>query len=164
MTPETNPMVIILAGISGSGKTTLSKQLCAASQTPFAVVSADDYMTDAEGNWCFDPTRLSTVHSRCQSAFHEALDAKIPLVIVDNTNLQDAHREPYIDRALQCGYTVRLIVLDTDIDTASKRNVHGVPRHTLANQKRRLDRDPGVYTLSYESLPVVKRDLLPEKV
>lgn len=141
--------VFIMAGINGSGKSTTAARV--QKEFPSAViVSADNYMVDESGKWQFDPAKLGLCHSLCQEAFHEALNNKIPVVIVDNTNLCHEHRWVYEKHALERGYDVTVFVHDTDVDIAVKRNIHGVPRHTLENQKRKLDLAPGVYNLSFD--------------
>jgi len=145
--------VYILAGINGSGKSTAAAKIIK-DHPKGVVVSADKYMVDAKGKWLFDPTRLGLCHSLCQEAFHEALHENQETIVVDNTNLCHDHRWVYAQHALSKGYDVTILVFDTEIETALKRNVHGVPRHTLENQKRKLDLAPGIYNLTFDPLKV----------
>jgi predicted kinase len=141
--------VYLMVGVSGSGKSTAAKKL--AEEIPDTViVSADHHMVDATGKWSFDPTRLSVCHATCQERFHDAIKRGVSTIIVDNTNLISEHRAVYTDHALQNGYSVTLLVFDIDIETALKRNVHGVPRHTLEAQHRKLDLKPGIYQITYD--------------
>jgi len=142
--------VYILCGIEGSGKTTAAKKL--ATEDPGAttrIVSADDYMVNDRGEREFDPKRLSENHGKCQAAFHDAIKQGIERIIVDNTNLVASHRDIYVSHALQNGYDVVTMVFDTSIETAAARNVHGVPLHTLEMQRKKLDLEPGIYTLGF---------------
>lgn len=153
MTDHIAKRVIILVGISGSGKTTCVSALrdsCAKSNLSFASVSADDHMIDDAGNWKFDPARLGICHSICQEEYHSALKDKIDVIAVDNTNLCYEHRQAYEKAALEAGYDVMLKVLDVPLEVALERNKHGVPRHTLINQKNKLDIRPGVYHITYQ--------------
>lgn len=107
-------------------------------------------MVDDAGEWNFDPTKLGICHSLCQEKFHAALRSKIANILVDNTNLVNEHRVMYVEHALAAGYEVITLVFDTDIDTALSRNIHQVPRHTLENQRKKLDLKPGIYTQTFE--------------
>jgi predicted kinase len=143
--------VYLMVGISGSGKSTAAKKLT--KEIPDSViVSADHHMVDATSKWSFDPTRLSLCHAICQERFHDAISRGVSTIIVDNTNLVSDHRAVYIDHALQNGYSVTILVFDIDIETALKRNVHGVPRHTLEAQRKKLDLKPGIYQMTYDPL------------
>ena len=145
--------VYILCGISGSGKstaaTTVTRDLPA---EEYAIVSADKHMVDRSGKWQFDPTRLSLCHSICQEELYTALYAEVPIILVDNTNLVQMHRQLYIDAALKFGYEVTILVFDIETEVALKRNIHGVPRHTLETQRRKLDIAPGIYHITYEPI------------
>ena len=75
--------VTILRGVPGSGKSTLAKSLDG------AIVSADNYMTDCDGNYKFDPTRLPYAHGECLSEFmRHMLEWGTPFVTVDNRALE----------------------------------------------------------------------------
>ena len=149
-----NRTVYLMAGISGSGKTRASRELIKGREALSEIISADDFMVDASGKWYFDPTKLSLCHSQCQENFHAALKRGKEVIIIDNPNLVRAHRDIYQDHALAAGYDVVTLVFDVDIPVALKRTVHGVPRHTLENQKRKLDLRPGIYRVTYESTAV----------
>lgn len=150
---EPRKLLYILAGINGSGKSTAAKKITEdMAPGSFKIVSADHYMVNEAGAWQFDPTKLGTCHSKCQEDFHKAISQQVQTIIVDNTSLVHEHRWIYAEHALAAGYDVTLLVFDTDIETALKRNIHGVPRHTLENQKRKLDLAPGIYTMTFDPM------------
>ena len=85
---KTSRTTFILRGMSGGGKSTLAETLCSA-MTNAVVCSADSYMYDDDGNYCFKPELLQDAHQMCWDLFLESLDDdEIDGIIVDNTNMQ----------------------------------------------------------------------------
>lgn len=131
--------MIILRGISGAGKSTYVKK-----NFPDAVVcSADTYFVDQDGNYNFDPSKLGHAHNHCQNSFKHALDRNQPLVVVDNTNTTMREMKPYLQMAKDHGYDVEVVRIETPLDVASRRNVHGVPYDAVKRMKGRTVDFPG---------------------
>jgi predicted kinase len=134
--------VVILRGISGSGKSTY-----VARNFPSAhVCSADRYFVDVLGdgtNYNFDPRKLNEAHQWCMRSFIEALTmTNVPLIVVDNTNCQLWEFMGYVQIAQALGCKVEIIRMDTPVHVAAKRNVHGVPMHSVENMHRRFQNIP----------------------
>lgn len=126
--------VVIMRGASGSGKSTYVKK-----HFPDAVVcSADSYFVDSEGNYNFDPTKLGDAHGQCKRSFKDALDRSQPLVVVDNTNTTLRELQPYLQMAKAHGYEVEVVRVETPLDVAAARNVHGVPFDAVKRMKGRM--------------------------
>jgi predicted kinase len=74
-------------------------------------------------------------HARNFQKFALALADARDVVIVDNTNLREEHREPYVKLARAFGYQVEMPVVGEFTEEACKtyaaRNVHGVPLEGL---------------------------------
>jgi predicted ABC-type ATPase len=73
-------MFYIIRGVPGSGKSTLARKLA-----PNAAFEADTYMVDSDGNYAFDPKKLSEVHQKCYEAVRNALLNGTENVAVANT-------------------------------------------------------------------------------
>ena len=115
--------LVLLCGISGSGKTTYG-----AEHFPGAViVSADDGMKE-NGVYKFRGSLLQEAHGACFRRVIESLQAQLPLVVVDNTNITIDAAAPYVTAGEAYGYKVRLICLKVDPKIAGPRNVHRVPQ------------------------------------
>ena len=59
----------IVRGIPGSGKSTFAKKLLQQGKVQ-QHLEADEFMTDKNGDYKFDPTILQKCHQQCQSFFH----------------------------------------------------------------------------------------------
>ena len=162
--------VIIMVGLPGSGKSTYIKTILR--EHPYAeIFSADDYMIDTIGNYHFDPNRLGACHSAClyeftnkitfedrnDNLFNSDYDSvHDSVLIVDNTNLTNIERAPYISLALAFEYEVEVITVQakglTMADLA-KRNVHGVSEETL---QRMVDKQDAELWAPWKYNPRVK--------
>jgi predicted ABC-type ATPase len=151
--------VKILSGVSGSGKSTYAKQLQAMfhvqNPTFSVVVSADDFFM-VDGEYRFNPAKLSEAHASCFRSFIEAMQevhthtycdnsfVNLPndLVIVDNTNTTTDEIAPYVLGALAFGYEPEIITITTanlyDLSVVAARNKHGVPSQSIMKQHERI--------------------------
>jgi len=130
-------ILYIIRGLPGSGKTTLARVLA-----PYYNVSADDFMVDEEGNFCFDPERLGEVHKRCEIQVIEWMTQGHSVIAVHNTFGHLDHAKPYIDMASRYGYTP--VLLEAQGNFTSE---HGVPAQTI---KRMVATWDDTKTLYYE--------------
>lgn len=129
--------LLILRGISGAGKSTFVKKV----QTRFPSLvhaSADFVHLDGAGVYRFDPSKLSEGHNHCFRTAVEAMQRLENMVVVDNTNTQTWEMAPYILAGQAYGYKIHLIRLTVAVDVAAKRNVHGVPFHSICKMAERF--------------------------
>jgi hypothetical protein len=140
--------VIILRGVSGAGKSFLAEKLYTESiarggRPSIAVVSADHFMVDGQGEYAFDPRRLQECHGKCLARFINMAQAAVgdngtDCIIVDNTNATLWEVSPYINVALAYGHTVRVITLICDLRVAHERSQHGTPAKVLLAKDAQL--------------------------
>lgn len=132
MTPNRNTdrLVFILQGVSGAGKSTLARQKKALNErngVATVIVSADDFFVQADGTYVHNREKLGEAHAQCRARFLAALGAA-PVIIVDNTNMTDSTRAPYVDAATTAGYeVVHLLVGSLDVaftKFAADRSTH----------------------------------------
>ena len=127
-------MVIILRGPSGAGKSTY-----AAKTYPGAIkVSADDFFM-VDGEYKFDPTKLSKAHGACMRKFIEAVQKPDVTIVVDNTNTTLAEVAPYAAAALAFDHELEIVTFVGDYIKAAKRNVHLVPATTVMAMAQRIE-------------------------
>jgi predicted ABC-type ATPase len=136
--------VVVLRGISGSGKSTLAQELVQKTPASIAWVSADQYFTDEDGGYHFDPAKLGEAHGYCLRQFVANLQldsdygVKNSLVIVDNTNTTVAEAAPYMALAAAYGFDALLVTLDVPVAEAIGRGIHFVPATTVEAQFWRI--------------------------
>ena len=121
-------IVYIMEGPSGSGKSTVAEILAGDVGT---IHSTDHYfMVDDE--YQFDPGLLGEYHERNLDAFSQSLQEGVPIVICDNTNSRQWHREPYARVAKEAGYLVAYVAMPhVSSETLAARSTHGVPAETI---------------------------------
>ena len=154
--------VILLVGCSGSGKSTYAH-----GHFPDAlVVSADHYFEElaASTNQSFEEVwnlwQLGSAHSLCQQRFLNAISKKVPIVIVDNTNVRRADRQRYIKMAKDLGGETELHVfspwihgepppspkkIKAYVKLCHGRNTHGVPLEIVEQQFGHMEMPSGIF-------------------
>jgi predicted kinase len=129
-----NKQIILLRSVSGAGKSTFAKLLT--SRIGWVSVCADDYFTDADGNYNFDATKLSNAHAECKVNFMEALaESTVEGIVVANTNTTPAECKFYEQEAKKVGATVFHIVME---NRHGNSNVHNVPVNVLERQEANI--------------------------
>lgn len=139
--------VIVLRGCSGSGKSTWARAQIKAlpAGKRGGICSADNYFLDDDGNYNFDYKKLDEAHRDCFAKFCAKVDMKYDLIIIDNTNTKLHEMSPYIMYAkvnMLPGDTIEIKRFECSVSLAADRNVHGVPRGSIENQKKRMERVP----------------------
>lgn len=127
--------VIICRGKSGSGKSTFAKSL--ASMVNESVICEADqfFINPITGEYNFDVNKLAAAHHYCRSKFEQALKNMVPLVVVSNTNTTVKEYKFYLDKAIEAGYIVHVVVVENVHNT---KNVHNVPEEVLERQVSNL--------------------------
>lgn len=127
--------VIILRGVSGSGKSTFASML-ARHNDGALVVTADDYFTDRDGLYKFDPSKLGAAHAQCFERFETALyNPDVNTIIVANTNTSPRDFKKYVDAAEAYGATVTYLVIE---NRHGNNDVHDVPSEVKERQRNNL--------------------------
>ena len=133
---DTGKHFYIMHGLAGSGKSTKAHLLAGHQGQVF---SADDFfcMND-ESKYNFDASQLGKAHAWNQRRSLDAIEAGIPIVVIDNTNttLREMRAYlPHIKLAVSMGYQVSIEEPNTewafDIEECFKRGTHNVPKATL---------------------------------
>jgi predicted kinase len=126
--------VTVLRGISGSGKSTWAK-----AQEGAVIVSTDDYFV-IDGKRVFDKDKLQENHQKCFRAFMDAVMAKVPWIIVDNTNISAWEFAPYVLAGRTYGYDVEIVTMTCAFATCRARKDWLETPHLKASIER-LDRE-----------------------
>lgn len=121
--------LILVRGISGSGKTTFAELIAT------NVFSADDYFTDALGNYNFDATYLPTAHDACKARTEEAMKKGESKICVANTFTTEWEMAPYFKLAEKYNYRIFTVIME---NRHGGTNVHDVPEPVLQKQKNKF--------------------------
>jgi adenylate kinase family enzyme len=138
-----NKILYVARGIPGSGKSTLAKDLGKSGQ----VFSSDEFFM-INGEYKFDPKKLSEAHQWNQTRAKKAMEQGISPIVIDNTNVRFSDFKIYLIFAKQYGYEVKFVQPNWHKDLYTPegkwnfnflkgRNVHGVPDEAV---KRMIDR------------------------
>jgi len=103
--------LILMRGISGSGKSTLAKKI--ADEQGGVIYSTDDYLqanTPEEYQANFERAQeknlMHVFHKQNLQRAVEAMEKGISPIIIDNTNIEKWHMEPYVEAAFIHDYEV----------------------------------------------------------
>lgn len=120
----------IIRGIPGTGKTTLANQLTEGDDG--IRHSADDFFYNEDGEYQFDKERLPEAHQSCQWRVKKSMQDEIGRIAVDNTNIELWQVAPYLNMALDYGYTPVIIKCETNFGS-----IHDVPVSTIEDMREK---------------------------
>lgn len=123
--------IYLLRGLPGSGKSTLAKLL---TQNVGVHHETDDYFM-VDGEYKFDPTKLSTAHKWCQVRVEHAMEDEKDKIVVSNTFTQEWEMDVYYELAKKYGYRVYSIIVE---NRHGGVNEHGVPEEKLQQMSDRF--------------------------
>ncbi len=127
-------MLILIRGTSGAGKSTLATLLTQSMSNAVAVCS-DDFMTDADGAYAFDPERLTATHTACVDwADRELSNGWV--VIVHNVSPRAEHVQQYQQLAARHGVLFFSLLLEHR--HAGGANAHGTPDYVIRRHAAEL--------------------------
>lgn len=132
--------LIIVRGLPGSGKSTL------AASFGLPVFSTDNYFM-VDGQYRFVPTKLDEYHKLNQQAASEAMAAG-NAIVVDNCHSTFWEMKPYVEAAIQMGFTVDFVEPTTpwarNPAECEKRCTHNVPLFAIQRTFDRWEYNPTV--------------------
>ena len=128
-------VLYILRGVPGCGKSTLAKNLSGGTGV---ICEADNYfVSDVDGIYRFDQKKLGLAHGWCKDICRNALESKIPVVVVSNTNVNPKDFAAYKDMAVAAGYQIFVLVVENRHDG---QNSHNVPEEALQRMEDALSK------------------------
>jgi predicted kinase len=161
-------LLILMRGLSGSGKSTLAREI--SKKLGGVIYSTDDFLEgdkpdDYKANFAqaTELGHLPALHLKNQDRTQKAMISGTSPIIIDNTNVEKWHLEPYVELAKKHGYRVEFAAPQYMQDIAklakegdspmklriaarqlSKRNVHGVPVDAIMKQLEKWHHDPKI--------------------
>ncbi|GMQ46832.1 ATP-binding protein [Vibrio sp. 10N] len=122
---ETSLKLTLIRGLPGSGKSTLAKTLNAAHY------EADMYFVNADGEYCYDASKIADAHAWCQKQVESALAANQD-VVVANTFVRLWEMKIY--KTLAKRYQAELEII---VCRGRYPNIHGVSDDVIASMQKR---------------------------
>tara|TARA_Y100000296_G_scaffold80929_1_gene107130 strand:- start:516 stop:923 length:408 start_codon:yes stop_codon:yes gene_type:complete len=127
--------IILLRGVSGSGKSTVAKLIGIGMRT----VSTDDFFTNKEGDYEFNPNNLKENHKKCQLAVEMMMEeydhVDNDIIIVHNTFTEIWEMDTYYILAKKYGYTVHTLIVE---NRHKSKSIHNIPEETIEAQSKRF--------------------------
>ena len=129
-------VLFIMRGLPGSGKSTIVLEIVKVyGKSDTCVCSADDYFLQQDGVYKYQREDLHDAHQECQIKAQNACKEKVPIVIIDNTNVRKWEMKFYLTLADTYNYNVILVSPRTEWSCDGKilaqKNKHNVDEDTL---------------------------------
>lgn len=126
----------IIRGLPGSGKSTFAKKMLDEGFVD-SHYEADMFFIDMDGNYRYDPLKISSAHFWCRTNVKKDLKKGLT-VIVSNTFTKKSEMDPYIQYCQDNDIPFEVIRMGTQF-----QNIHNVPEEILKKMKDRFQDYPG---------------------
>jgi len=113
--------VFIMRGLSGSGKSTFISALKKDYPDKTITIASADHFFMKDGVYSFDASKLGQAHKQSLEVFERALEKKVDIIFVDNTNINWREMKPYIEKAKAAEYNWNIIQVETPLDVILER-------------------------------------------
>lgn len=122
--------LILFRGLPGAGKSTLANALCD------VCLSADDFFTDAQGNYHYDKSLIKAAHEDCLCRTKAAMASGVERIGVANTFTEAWEMDAYFRLADNYGYRIHSVIVETR--GHYRKNVHGTPHDVIDRMNNRF--------------------------
>jgi predicted kinase len=140
-------VLYLMQGVPGSGKSTIARMIQESYGGGAVILSTDDFRLAPDGSYTFDMAENAKYHQMCQRRAAELMQEGAPVLIIDNTNIQEWQAHPYLVLAEIWGYTVQVVSVDCGLYTAIERQKEreglgdrAVPREVITDMYWRMER------------------------
>lgn len=89
-----------MRGLPGSGKSTLAKKIAGSNGV---IYSTDDFFM-VKGEYRYDVKMIGAYHEKNLERTVEAMQKRLPLIVIDNTNVKLWEMRKYVEAAENYGY------------------------------------------------------------
>ncbi|XP_047990650.1 uncharacterized protein LOC125229758 [Leguminivora glycinivorella] len=165
-------ILILMRGLPGSGKSFLARELieymCPDMNHKSFIFSTDDFFMH-RGRYEFQKHMLPEAHFWNQNRVYEAMGRDVSPIIIDNTNVEIRHMEPYVRAGVRKSYVIEVLEPNTPwakkVGPLARKNSHDVNISTLKRLLDSFQECPNgafliqLFGLSYpagKALPIIK--------
>ena len=135
-------VVIIFRAAANAGKTTIAEYIrdlydssTASSEKDCVTCCADDFFTDEDGSYKWEPSKINEAHNQCKKKFELALNDGVGLIQVANTSTTEKEYSFYLEKARDAGYIVFSLVVER---RHGGQNNHAVPDFARERQAQNI--------------------------
>ena len=130
--------IVVFRGLPGSGKSTLLRRM---GGTLDNTCCTNHYFKDSNEEYIFDSTKLMEAHNWCRLKCKEMMEKEVPMIFVDNTNIQLWEMVPYVLLAKSFKYKIEVISVNTNLndEELSLRNKHDVPVDVVSKMRFKFE-------------------------
>ncbi len=138
--------VHIMRGLPGVGKSVIA-EILKKIHPDSVVLSSDDFFIDEKtGEHSFDKERIKEAHEWNFERFKKAIEAEVPNIIIDNSNVKKYHYHHYLDYGQRHNYLVSIVTIphnDVSDKELTERNIHSVSRETIRRMRKEFEWEIG---------------------
>lgn len=121
------PTLYLIRGLPGSGKTTLAQGIAD------VVCENDDFFTELDGSYHFQPSELEYAKASCLGKCRLAMEQGVTRIAVSNTFVHEEGLKPYQELAAKYGYVCHVMTVENRQRT---ENIHGVKWDAVERMKK----------------------------
>ncbi|KAL9985121.1 hypothetical protein ACROYT_G007488 [Oculina patagonica] len=146
---KNSKVMFIMRGLPGSGKSVVAKQIKQDYGDLAVICSADDFRLNDLGEYVWTAEEYEATHQKCRDKARQTCEDMIPVVIIDNTNIEKRMLYNYVTIAHNAGYHVVLVEPRTrwrySVTDCALKNHHDVTEDILQEQLSKFQPINAVY-------------------
>lgn len=134
-------ILIIVRGLPSSGKSTIAKLLVANSGV---AISADEYLTTSNGEYCFSKTNFIEAQKMCKKDCELLMQDGVSPIVLHNTMAESWESKEYFEYAEKFGYQTHVLNLydaGCNDQELAARNTHAMPSHLIQKMRQKWNID-----------------------
>ncbi len=136
MNANMEKVLILMQGCPGSGKSTLARMIQRGADG-MCSIRETDVLRYHNGVYSDPPELRPAVFAENLRLTACDMQAGVPLIIADKTNIRQGEAQPYIELAQRYGYVVEVVSVTTPLSTCLQRNAQRTPDRKVPEAKVR---------------------------